>query len=400
MQKIHKHEDFGILYYYLSAFFCNLIFIIPIWVTFERRILSFSQMALLEVIGSTIIIIMQLPTGAIADLIGRKKTVVIGLFINGIGYVMFTYCQNFTQFIVAYLVINLGLTFVSGADTALLYDNLKHHNRMNDFNRIYSKKNFIIQIAIVIGTICGGYLYISDFRLPYILYAFLIIVSGILYVGVKETSFKRHPINIQSYIHKNVIGFKELFKTPHLKKLSTFYIIVGGLTWSSQMFLNQIFASDIGLSDIDKSWFFAILRIVNSILLFIIATNKHLMTKKRSYIFFPLFMLIAFLPGMFATKITGMVMVWIAVFLGTSRFTILDKFMNDEFDSNHRATALSALSMFVNMIYIGMMIVSGYVIDAFSVKTVYTILGILTIIFVIPISYLLYSEKTKNVVQT
>ena len=128
-------------YYYLSAFITGLYFIIPIWVTFERRILSYAQMTLLEVIGTTFLIALQLPTGALADLIGRKKTIVLGWLVTGIGNILFAHAVDFPSFIATYLVVNFGFALVSGADMALIYDSLKEagqeENRLQRFAHMY-----------------------------------------------------------------------------------------------------------------------------------------------------------------------------------------------------------------------------------------------------------------------
>ncbi|HUV47172.1 MAG TPA: hypothetical protein VMW29_03495, partial [Candidatus Bathyarchaeia archaeon] len=59
---------------YINSFVIALIFIIPVWVAFERRVLTFTQMALVEVFAAGITTFLELPTGALADLIGRRKT--------------------------------------------------------------------------------------------------------------------------------------------------------------------------------------------------------------------------------------------------------------------------------------------------------------------------------------
>ncbi|MBI4066421.1 hypothetical protein HY411_01750 [Candidatus Gottesmanbacteria bacterium] len=59
------------------------------------------------------------------------------------------------------------------------------------------------------------------------------------------------------------------------------------------------------------------------------------------------------------------------------------------FDSKYRATAISALSMIVGVIYVVITSLSGPVIAAYGVRTVYTILGVLTLFTVLPLSVVL-----------
>lgn len=198
----------------------------------------------------------------------------------------------------------------------------------------------------------------------------------------------------KSYLKKNIDGFSEIFKNNHVLFLSLFYIVVGGITWAGQIFFNQVFASEIGMTIVEKSWFFGVTRILNSILIFQIVKTGFI-NKKRSFLFFPIVMIIAFLPGIFAGKLSGSLMILLATFIGTARFTILDRYTNAEFESRHRATALSTLSMFVSLIYIALMLLSGPLLQHFNSKFMFSFLGGLTILFALPIGIKLYREQSK-----
>jgi MFS family permease len=72
----------NIRYFYIYSFIAGLFFLVPIWVAFERKFLSFTEMAMLEVVGTIILVVMQLPTGALADLIGRRNTMILGWLVS------------------------------------------------------------------------------------------------------------------------------------------------------------------------------------------------------------------------------------------------------------------------------------------------------------------------------
>ena len=83
----------------------------------------------------------------------------------------------------------------------------------------------------------------------------------------------------------------------------------------------------------------------------------------------------------------------------SARWVILGKYTNDEFDSKYRATAISALSMGVGLLYIIITVASGPIISSFGgVRTVYTILGILSILLVLPLSISIVKDiKTRPI---
>ena len=78
-------ENRNIKLLHLANLITGFAFIIPIWVSFERQYLTFAQMAFIEMIMYSASILLELPTGAFADLVGKKRTTALGWIISGIG---------------------------------------------------------------------------------------------------------------------------------------------------------------------------------------------------------------------------------------------------------------------------------------------------------------------------
>ena len=77
---------------------------------------------LINSIFSIGVAILEVPTGAIADMIGRKKSLILGVMTWIVSYVLFFYGWGFFALTVACLTCALGSALTSGADTALIYD--------------------------------------------------------------------------------------------------------------------------------------------------------------------------------------------------------------------------------------------------------------------------------------
>jgi len=374
----------NILLYYLSSFFSALIFIVPVWVSFERHFLNYTQMALLDAFAVGITLVFEIPTGALADLIGRKKTVLLGWGMRALGNMYIAFSTNAEMLIVGFVVTSIGNALISGADSALLYDSLKELGEEKRFSKVMSINGLLFQIGLAIATFVGGYLYKFWIGLPYFLYGLAELCTTALFLFSQEPFIRSTKFNLQSYFKQTRNGFREIFKNLHIRDLSIFYVLVGGITWSSQYFFIQTFASDLGFSEIEKSWIFAAIRIINGILLFRLVSIDKILTRKRTYYAFPLLMVIAFLPGMIANKFIGIMSIFIASFLSSARFTILGQYLNDEFDSKYRATAISSLSMLVNVGYVIIVLISSLFINTYTTKAAFTFLGILSLILVLP----------------
>jgi len=98
----------------------SICFAAPVWVAFEQRFFSFSQMAFLEALSYAILILLQLPSGVIADLIGRKRVILFGWAVIGASNIFMGLAGSANLFILGYVAYSMGAAFVSGADVSIL----------------------------------------------------------------------------------------------------------------------------------------------------------------------------------------------------------------------------------------------------------------------------------------
>ena len=97
--------------------------IIPIAVPFfQSKGLTMQQVFLLQALFGAIVVAMEIPSGYVADRIGRKDTLVAGALCLGIGHSMLLFAQDFTGLAVFEVLLGIGVSLISGADLALLYD--------------------------------------------------------------------------------------------------------------------------------------------------------------------------------------------------------------------------------------------------------------------------------------
>lgn len=69
---------------YVIEFFSALYFMIPVWVSMELTYISLSQLTIIEIIIFGSQLVLELPTGAFADLLGKRLTVFLGNVITGV----------------------------------------------------------------------------------------------------------------------------------------------------------------------------------------------------------------------------------------------------------------------------------------------------------------------------
>ncbi len=112
---------------YLFKFFIFLHFIggvlVPFFLTWGK--ISFTQIMILQSVFMISMFLLEIPTGAIADYLGRKTSLIIGAIINIIAVFVYTSYPNFYVFLVGEFLWAMTWALLSGADQALVYDSLK-----------------------------------------------------------------------------------------------------------------------------------------------------------------------------------------------------------------------------------------------------------------------------------
>ena len=142
---------------YLYRFLMNFQLWWPIWVIYllRERHLSFTQITLLDTPFFILIVLAEIPTGAVADRFGRRTSLMFASTLFAVAVFVFGMAQNYAVILVSYTAWGLAQTFQSGADAAILYDSLKQIGREDDFQeingRLWAITSFAVLIAMLIG---------------------------------------------------------------------------------------------------------------------------------------------------------------------------------------------------------------------------------------------------------
>ncbi len=136
--------------------------------------------------------ICEIPTGAFADVFGRKVSFVVSCILFSLGMFLYGLSNSFWGFVVSEAITAIGSTFISGAFDAWLVDMLNHHGGEDAKHNVFSKAGLIGQFACMVAALAGAYL--ADIRgsLPWfmgsIVFAFTAILSAF---WMKEEYFQK-----------------------------------------------------------------------------------------------------------------------------------------------------------------------------------------------------------------
>lgn len=117
----------GLLYnpakIYTLGFFQVFLVILPIAVPFfQSKGLSMSEVFVLQAIFGAVIVLSEVPSGYLADYWSRKGALLLGALLTAVGHSLLLIVDGFWTLVCFEIFLGTGVSLLSGADVAILYD--------------------------------------------------------------------------------------------------------------------------------------------------------------------------------------------------------------------------------------------------------------------------------------
>lgn len=129
--------------------------------------LSLSQILLLQAIYSIAMVVMEYPSGYVSDRIGYRAALNLASLLGVAGWTLYALADSFTLVLVAEIILGSSFSFISGADSALLYESLKSIDEQQSYQRHEGMVSGFGQIGEACGAIFAGLLYATAPLLPF-----------------------------------------------------------------------------------------------------------------------------------------------------------------------------------------------------------------------------------------
>lgn len=381
--------------YLLSETFRSLYFLVPIYLIYLKQYLNISQISFLIGFQFFVQLLLELPTGAIADIFGKRITIVLSYVFDTFFFLGYLYAHTYISFLIIYALSGIGEALRSGASEAIVYDSLKQDRRENEFPLVGAKQGIYFQIGLVTATVLGGFLYQVNRIAPILLVTAAQTLAGISAFFYQEPFVDSVKFSLSSYIQQIKIGSKEAFKTSAHKLISTYYIAVGSISWLVMTYYVDFILIDLGFTAPVRGLISGGARIVN---IFIINHFLVHLSRRNTIILFPLLLVVSLTPGIWLQSWWSIPFITGAMMSSTARWILLGKYTNHVFDSRYRATALSTLSMAIGLIYVIFTTASGpLMINYGGSRTIFTLLGIISIFLIIPLAYKIVRSDSVSI---
>lgn len=244
--------------FYVFKFLTNFQFWFPIWVLYlmRERGLSFTQVTALEAPFWIIILLAEVPTGAVADRWGRKLSMLLGGAINAGAIFFFGIAPDFWWVFASYMVWGISMALMSGSDSAFLYDSLVALGREGEYSKAIGRSRAWEMGAGMVGGLIGAPLAAAtNLSLPIVVSAGITLVATLVALTFHEPRHRKAGPDAP-YFQVLRQGLSHAARHPGLRSMMGLNAVLLGAGMAGFIFVQPFLAehhvavSQFGLLDI------------------------------------------------------------------------------------------------------------------------------------------------------
>lgn len=352
-------------------------------------------------------VIFEVPTGVIADTLGRRVSYLLGCLTLAVSTALYLLMWQihgpFWGWAASSLLLGLGYTFFSGALEAWLVDALHATNFKGSLDGVFAKGQIVGGVAMLTGSILGGVIaQFTSLGIPYVLRSLVLLINfATAFLLMKDLGFspKKNPHYLKEM--KNILkaSIDNGLKNPPVKWLMISSIFITGISfyifYALQPFLLKLYGDEKAYT---IAGLIAALTAVSNIAGgFAAPFIKRLFSRRTSALivgglFTAVILLLVSLTNNFWIAII-LIFLWGLLFAGLS--PIRQAYINGIIPSSQRATVLSFDSLVGSTGGVFMQPVLGKIADIYSYSASYMIAGIIQM-GSLPFIYLARKQKAKS----
>jgi MFS family permease len=325
----------------------------------------------------------EVPTGAIADLIGKKTALTIAFFLIATGNMMLAFSPSFLFLAVSVLVASLGFAFYSGAYEAIVYDTLKEEKRESIFDTVIARINSVQLMAMAMGGLASGLLYSYDPRAPFIATGLAALLGCFLTIFLREPAIDSEQYSWASFINQNKQGLNELRAVFRKEWIAPLMLGVGSLWVLSDEMLETILALEFGFSELYIGPFFALLFLIAAVASQLTPWLKRIFGASRGLLVLTVVMGLSYLVSPFVGLVAGGAILILRESLARNIQNLTSVVINRSVRSRYRSTAISSFNMVKNVPYALTAFGMGYLMDQVTARWFSLYLGVAILIGVL-----------------
>lgn len=367
-----------------------------IWMIYlATKGMSLTQLGLLEMIFHITSFSMEVPTGAVADLYGRRTSRILGRALSVLSVVILLFADSFLWFAISFIIVALSYNMESGAGDALVYDSMKSIGIENEYMRVGGNKEMVFQIANVFAFLLGGYLATQSYQWAFgvtIVMGLVSFLYAFKFVEPKLGRVTERGHRGQNFVYQLKESYAILKGHKRLGFLILFSQFVMSFTTTIFFYLQNYMKAD-GFNEAFIGGVYAISSLAGAILATQVYKIEAVIKEKGILILMPI-ITAASTWGIALSQFHYAFYIPISLAEGMI-FVALGDYINKVIPSENRATILSMASMIFSFFMITLFPLIGWLGDRYSLQGAFVFMAILGSFLTLINTIVISSRKVK-----
>jgi MFS family permease len=381
---------------YLYTLIQSIDFTRGIWMLYlASKGMSLTQLGLLETIFHLTSFTMEVPTGAVADIFGRRTSRIIGRLASIVSVIILLLSNSFWMFAISFIITALSYNLESGAGDALIYDSLKEIGEEERFMKVNGNKELFYQTAGIISFLVGGILAVRSYNVAFtltIVVGILTLIQSFTFIEPTIGRLQKDDSKDNIFIKQIKDSLKAMKENPRIGTLIIFTQSILAFCTCIFFYLQKYLKAD-GYNEAAIGVIYAI----SSLAAALTATQVHRIERKvkeQGILLLIPAITIACIWGIASSKYHYVLFI-IMMVTESVIFVAASDYINKMIPSENRATILSFASMMFSFFMITLFPVIGVIGDKYSLRIAFVGLGVVGSILVLMNSYFLLSKLRR-----
>lgn len=381
--------EMAVLKYYLYQATDSVGFIWPVFTLFLLwNDLTFTQIGTLGAISAALVVVFEVPTGYVADRLGRRNALVMGMFAMTLSISGFVVVDTFLGFAILYAVWSLALSLQSGTADAWLYETLKQHMDEASFTRVRGRGGAVYQWASAVTMVAGGFLYVLHPTYPFVASAILNGVGVIVVLTMpKNAQFEGSAVEETVGARESLSLLRSQFAKPALRVFVPFVALFFAIVNVADTYVQPITVDVLeeipaGLPvlgvDIPEEATLGVVyagfAVLAALASYHAETVRNLLGLRAALLFVPVAAAALFVTPL-VVPLLAIPVFFVMKGANALYRPLVNQYLNDRTGSAGRATVLSAASMAYALVRAPLKPLAGFVADLTSPIALFGALG-------------------------
>lgn len=366
------------LFYALNAV-DSAVFIAGNWIFYWQLFMSFGTMGIVDTIAFSFGLFMEIPTGALSDIIGKRWTVRAAMLANGLGFLIMGLAEGFWVLMLGFALFQTGIALYSGAAEALAYDSLKERQLEHRWDKVVAANSTTSLLTLVVCSLIGIPMYAVSPNLPHVAWGVMFLFGFVLSLWLTEPDLgaKPTPFSLRAYFDQLMTGAHQLIK-PGLRPFFPLIFALPGVfflySWGIVM---PAVGIQFGLDADGQSVFVAAAYVCVAVVIRLLPAARRRWGDLAGLTGLSVLMVAALLGMALPLGAAGVGIMLMMHLGGATSRAWMSVVINERTPSEIRATTLSTMALLYKLPYVLAAIIAGIMIERGQVGIFTAVIGLI-----------------------